>query len=51
MDYLLDQYFFKYVPFDVSDEWKKYITGKAVHLIRVRLGALGLIPLDSRLDL
>jgi len=34
MDYLLNTYFFRYLPFDVSDEWRKGITTKAVDVVR-----------------
>lgn len=35
MDYLLDAYFFKYFPFDVSKQTKLAITSKAVDIVRI----------------
>ncbi|KHN86195.1 hypothetical protein Tcan_10075 [Toxocara canis] len=35
MDYLLDAYFFKYLPFEVSETTRRSITSKAVEIIRV----------------
>lgn len=35
MDYLLNKYFFNYLPIEVSDGWKKSITDKALEIIQV----------------
>ncbi|KAI1724514.1 TMEM164 family domain-containing protein [Ditylenchus destructor] len=34
MDFILNTYFFHFLPFEVSDDWKKAITSKAVDLVR-----------------
>lgn len=35
MDYLLNTYFFNYLPFGVSDETRKTITNRAVEIVMV----------------
>lgn len=41
MDYLLNTYVFNYMPFEVSDDWRKYVTVKSVDLVRVSYHGMG----------